>query len=837
MQRDAFIGALLALWLLPFKALPQNADIYGTVIDSLSRGPIPYAVITRVGQGKAKAATSRGTYFLSNLQPGTHLLSVDISGYKTKSMRVFVVANQHLQETIELVPTLEPQDQRGLRTTAVNPSSIHGFVSDSVTGERIPYANVVLAGQNKGTAANAPGFYFLSNMRSRENTLAFSAVGYAKVSLTIFIDPATDLELDVTLSPAPVTMQEVVVTGTGSGRVGQLSTSLHVLSQQEIKLTPVTAQQDLFHSIQILPGIVSTSDVSSRFYVRGGAADQNLILLDGMTIYHPYHALGIFSIFDPDIVKSVEVFTSAFPAEFGERLSSVVNITTKDPRNDRIFARAHANLLSAKVQIEGPIGRGISFLANSRRSISKATFRKIVKDDVPISFSDLFVKGTMLSGGNERLDVAYLSTFDALDYDDPYSPDYRWTTHAISGSASYLIADRTFVQVATYYGSFESERRFDPALNAAPTSSKVLDFGLRANATAYLKSENTVFFGFQFGFPRFLYDFVNSGGVMLKRDETFPFFSTWFQYQGHAGEFLYSVGMNNDLTNIFYRRNTDGLFQPRVSLTYRLSDWWRMKASYGHYTQKVMTVNNEDDVIPTFEGWTLIPEKWPVESADHFVLAVDGNLYDNLSLSSEVYYKHYGSLLNYNREKFDAVDPDYIAGKEDAYGAEFLVRTKVAFTDVYASYTLSWAKINNGGVVYYPRYDRRHHVNVLGLLRPIENADIFLRWEYGSGFPFTQTIGFFDRLTMRNAIPGQFQFETGIPYTLLGSKNAGRLPPYHRLDLGGSYHFSFSPFKGSVSFSLINLYSSRNIFYYDRATGKRIDMIPFFPSVGLTLEM
>ncbi|HLE33069.1 MAG TPA: TonB-dependent receptor, partial [Bacteroidota bacterium] len=313
-------------------------------------------------------------------------------------------------------------------------SSIHGIVSDSLTGERIPYANVMLVGLNRGTAANAEGFFLIPNLNPGTYELSVSSVGYRKKVETLVVPADKSLEVNVRLVSQAIETEEVVISGTRKGRLAEIATSIHVMSPKEIKLTPVTAQEDLFYSLQMLPGFVSTSDVSSRFFVRGGAGDQNLVLLDGMKIYSPFHALGVFSVFDPDIIKSVEVYTGAFPAEFGGRLSSVVNIYSKEPRLDRYSARAHVNSLSSKFALQGPLTGGISWMANGRKSLFANTFKKIVRDDVPLSFYDVYMKGTAQPGGNTKIDVAFLSTFDQLQYANPLNPDYLWKGNAFSAS-------------------------------------------------------------------------------------------------------------------------------------------------------------------------------------------------------------------------------------------------------------------------------------------------------------------------------------------------------------------------------------------------------------------
>ncbi len=237
-------------------------------------------------------------------------------------------------------------------------ADVRGVVSDSLTGERIPFANVVIVGTAKGAAANAVGFYLIPNVPPGSYEIAASAVGVGRRVKSVIIPASGVLEVHFRLPSAAIETEEVVVSAIGRRELTEINTSVHIFDQKDMKLNPVTAQPDVFHSLKIIPGIVSTSDVSSKFYVRGGAGDQNLVVMDGMKIYNPFHALGIFSVFDPDIVRSVEVYTGAFPAGFGGRLSSVVNMMTRDGRADRPFARAHVNFLSSKIQFESPVYSG-----------------------------------------------------------------------------------------------------------------------------------------------------------------------------------------------------------------------------------------------------------------------------------------------------------------------------------------------------------------------------------------------------------------------------------------------------------------------------------------------
>lgn len=714
---------------------------------------------------------------------------------------------------------------------------IRGVITDSTTSEKLPFANVVLVGTSKGAASNINGFYLIPNVPPGDYTLAVSSVGFEKKSLPIYVGLTGPVVINVALSATAVEMAEVVVTETGKRELKEINTSIHVLDQKDIKLVPVTVQEDVFRSIQILPGIVSTSDVNSHFYVRGGSGDQNLILLDGMKIYNPFHAFGIFSIFDSDIIKTTEVFTGAFPAGYGGRLSSVVSMTTRDGKAGGIAGRANVNFLSTKLQLEGPVLENYRWFVNARKSIFEKTFTRFLNRSTPLDFFDGFFKLTNVSDEDSKFSVQGFYSGDNLVNNNPLEPNYYWRTHAVGATASGLIQDRLFVNAVAYENFFEGKRDSKGSPTISPSTTKVQETGVRAEATYYSDNQDLYFFGFEFSFPTLEYRLINSLGTPRRLFGTRADAAIWVRYQTNVGAWKADAGLHGDVGSLFERGAGIEALQPRLNMSIGLVNDWKFKISYGRFTQNIITVNNEDDVISIFDAWIPIPEELESEQADHYVTGLEGNIIPQLSFNVQTYYKRYGSLVTYNRDKVDAQDPDYINSTGKAYGAEALLRYGIPIVDVYAAYTLGWTTIRNGSVEYPPRYDRRHTLNLLAVFHPLNVVDVTLRWEFGSGFPFTQTIGYYDRLQLNDIFnDGGYAGETGVPYSILGDKNAARLPSYHRLDLSAAYRFLLGPIRGTVGLHIINLYDRKNIFYFDRKTGQRINMLSLFPSATLNLE-
>jgi len=616
----------------------------------------------------------------------------------------------------------------------------------------------------------------------------------------------------------------------------EINTSIHVLDQREMKLVPVTIQEDVFRSIQVLPGIVSTSDVNSHFYVRGGGGDQNLILLDGMKIFNPFHAFGIFSVFDPDIIKTTEVFTGAFPPGYGGRLSSVVNMTTRDGKTAGIGGRANVNFLSTKLQLEGPVFENFQWLVNGRKSVFEHTLSKFLHQDAPVDFYDAFFKVTNQGDEDSHSSIQGFFSGDELVNDNPALPNYRWRTHAFGVTASGLIQERLFVHAVAYENYFEGKRDAKNSPSITPSTTTVRESGVKTEATYYSDNQDLYFFGFEFSFPKLEYKLINSVGANRRLFATRADVSMWIRYQANVGDIKVDGGLHMDVGSMLERGFETELVQPRLNASWILTNDWRIKVSYGRFNQNIITVNNEDDVISIFDAWIQVPDQLRSEQADHYVFGIEGNVLRELSTSFQTYYKHYGSLVTYNRDKVDARDPDYVNGTGQAYGFESLIRYGISFMDLYAAYTLGWTTITTNDFTFYPRYDRRHTLNFLAVFRPADGWELSFRWEVGSGFPFTQTVGYYDRLHLGGLFDGTFVDETGTPYSILGPKNEARLPTYHRLDGSLTYKFTVGPIKGTAGIHVINIYDQRNVFYFDRKTGQQVDMLPFFPSATLNVE-
>ncbi|MBI4535243.1 MAG: TonB-dependent receptor [Ignavibacteriae bacterium] len=368
-----------------------------------------------------------------------------------------------------------------------------------------------------------------------------------------------------------------------------------------------------------------------------------------------------------------------------------------------------------------------------------------------------------------------------------------------------------------------------------PAESSVEEVGIRSELTIYTESRDLFFGGFEVAFLDFNNKFSNASNTLRTYSASEAEVWAWIRHQRTFGRLKADIGLHSDVGSLFGRSLSLQALQPRLTLSYHVADMWRIRGSYGAFNQNVITISNEDDVISLFEAWIYVPDDLKPEEAHHVVLGVDGNVIPELGVSLQAYHKAYTSLVLYNREKIFPTDPDFVNGTGKARGIEAMIRFLLNPLDLSLAYTLGWTTVSANGFSYAPRYDRRHTVNVLGTLRILENFDVALRWEYGSGYPFSKTVAYYDRLTFGGIGAEPVYGGIGQQYSILGPKNAARLPSYHRLDAGITYRFAVRSMNGSIGISLINLYDNKNILYYDRKTGQRIDMLRFFPSATLTV--
>jgi hypothetical protein len=725
----------------------------------------------------------------------------------------------------------------GLRAQA-DRGGVKGFVTDSATGERLPLANILVKGTSIGAASDHNGFFFIGNIPPGRVVLRVTVIGYRLVEKEVAITAGKIANLSFQLPPSAVQMEGVEQVGERRVRY-DTEISTQPIGAAEIEMVPAAIERDLFRTISSMPGIVAPSDVSSQFYVRGGGGDQNLIVLDGMTIYNPFHALGIFSIFDADAVNEAEILKGGFPAQWGNRLSSVINIRTREGNRNRFSGKANVSQVSGKVLLEGPAPWDGSWMIAGRKSFLDRVLQKFVTQETPFDFYDLIARANHSTGESGRISLHTLFSGDVIRPASAAEPEYTWTNRAYGMSWFQMLENKYLLETSFSFSSFLGELRPRENEEITPRTSEVNDVYFNGAVTYYQPNGDMYGAGFMFRLPAFHYSFVNAANYARDVNERTSETGVWFRYKlKQLNPFSIEVGIRSDMFAAL-SANPGDAFEPRASLALDLTPTSSVKLSYSRVHQRMITITNEDDVVSLFETWIAIPEDSPAQRADHFILAYETGLplLPGLTGSVQGYYKNLSHLYEYNRDKVDAADPDFVSATGRSYGLEVFLEEKHPVFYGWAGYTLAYTERSVGALSYPPRYDRRHNVNIVAGIRPGGGWDFNVRWEYGSGLPFSQIIGFYDRLGFEGIFNNSgYTTEPGQPYTILGDKNAGRLPAYHRLDVSAAKTFELGFLRLTGEASVINVYNRKNMFYYNRVTGKRIDMLPILPTLTLRAE-
>ncbi|HTS00710.1 MAG TPA: TonB-dependent receptor, partial [Bacteroidota bacterium] len=491
--------------------------------------------------------------------------------------------------------------------------------------------------------------------------------------------------------------------------------------------------------------------------------------------------------------------------------------------------------------LEGPVMGDNSWLVSGRRSLFPETLEKLVPSAVPTSFYDLFFKGT-IGSASQRIGVRGFINDDRITPGDPVEPAHAWKSAAFAADCSGLITDRIYMDLTLNYSTSEIQRTGGPASPVPDAYSRIRDWTVRGEFDAYPESQDHYAVGFESSFPSISDVLPTRAGIQLPYDDSEGELWLWFRYLAAFGPVGVDAGFHTELRMISTSILGDGgiplrqILQPRLSVSCALGDSWLVKAAYGVYTQNIITISNEDDLISLFDAWLYLPDNLRPEEADHYVLGVEGSLTQRLSLSVQGYVKDYRSIALYNPDKIFPDDPDYLAGTGISSGVETLVRYGSAAADLYGSYVISRARVTAADATYAPRYDRTHAVKAMAVIHATPAVDVTLRWEYGSGYPYTQNAGWYSPLSLQGIGADPFPSGEGEPSRVLGAKNEARLPAYHRLDASVSVRFALEGFRGSAGVNCLNLENARNILYYDRTTGKTDYMMPFFPSAFMTVE-
>jgi CarboxypepD_reg-like domain/TonB-dependent Receptor Plug Domain len=714
---------------------------------------------------------------------------------------------------------------------------IRGTVSDSTTSETLAYGNVYIKELSRGTSTDERGNFIFPQIESEKTyTLIVTYVGYATKQVSAYTSKNKITHIDIGLRPGNIELGTVLKTADRVDSDGVVEVSLQRITVKELEKLPRGVEMDIFRSLQFLPGVSSTGDVTSKYYVRGSASHQNLVMINNSTIYNPFHALGMFSIIDPDIINNLDFYKGGFPADYSGRVSSVLNLITKDGNKNNYNLSATTSLLTGKLLAEGPIPNG-SFIISGRKTYSDQILKKFLNyKSIPLDFYDLSFKINYLNPDfmeDTKFSVHAFLSGDEINNNNLLREDFKWNNSVVGFNVFRISPESPMytemgLSVSNYNGEVipnysDSKKRKNELndityfldINYIYSSKDEINAGLRIeNIKTKLSIENT-------------------NGSMLSLNEHGTNISAFIKYK--------LLRLSNLGIDFGTRINATGLsnsnlevFEPRLNITYNVFPNVVLKLAWGIYQQNLVSLSSENDIISLFEPWIIIPNYIDVARSIHYVGGLGIRL-GKFSLDFEGYYKFVHNNPILNDKKFFPSDPDLISGKQESFGYETYLTFRDSPINATISYSLSWAYLENAEWLYNPRYDIRHSLNCMVDYNLGSGWMISAVWILNTGMPFTQNMGYYQKLSFDNTWDNYESLLNFAPQSILFGKNLGRLPAYHRLDFSLSKKFNFSFMKMYVDLSVINVYDRKNIFYFERDTGQRVNMLPIIPTATLKI--
>ena len=783
-----------------------------------------------------------------------------------------------------LITTLAILPPLGVRGQSTD---LTGTVADSLTNEVLPNVLVTLGESSFGVLTDAFGRFALVGLPAGPIRLTIEHLSYRTLVLEIAGVPTDPLR--VMLAPDAIELAGIRVRAQTPVMDASRGISQVSIAPDQVQVLPSLGEPDIFRSLQLLPGVSGTNDATSGLFVRGGTPDENLVLLDGMTVYHVDHFFGIFSAFNADAIKDVELYKSAYPARYGGRTSSVVNMIGRagDPQAFRMCAGA--NLLSGRTAVEIPLGDAAALMVSARRSytdvIQSSLFNNLFNtltdadeaaDTQPAGFggrrrrfqvqeatpsfyfydvnskltwtpTSRDVVATSLYSGADNLDES--STGQAIQFGGNAftTPDRQeitdWGNRGVSGRWFRQWGGRfsSDAQVAAsqYFSDGTREITSDQFANGFLEENRVQDLSLRLDNTWRAAPSSTVEFGalmtqsdVRYGFEQLQGDSVR-GSLTLAGDALQASGYAQHVWTGPAGLKLTTGarGTHSDATGRSY-------FEPRTSLEIPLG--WNLKAkgAWGRYNQFIKRVENEDVLEGSRDFWVLADSVLAPTSAEHSVLGISyetrGFLFD-----LEGYYKSLDGVTQFStrsrRGPGQAFTDLFFSGAGVAKGVELLVQKKTGPLTGWVSYSLSRVEYDlddfNRGEPFAASHDQTHELKTVGVYQ-VGPWTFSGTWVYGSGRPFT-------------APESEYSVEllngTSFSYIHVGGKNAELLPAYHRMDLGATRRFECDRFFYELNVSVFNAYGRNNVWYrkFDLSDSAvvvtDVTTLPFTPSIGFRM--
>jgi hypothetical protein len=756
-----------------------------------------------------------------------------------------VIKHIHILAAICLITIIPALAQTG---------EVRGFVYDKKTGEPLIFTTVFIQELMLGKQTDINGFYALSKLKEGNYTIKCAAIGYDTAIAKITITPGKITTQNLYAVAAVVKMDEATIFGDKQKARNDVKISVNTVTQKELKQLPAFGgEPDLAQYLQVLPGVVFSGDQGGQLYIRGGTPVHNKVLLDGMIIYNPFHSIGLFSVFDADVIRSADVYAGGFGAQYGGRIGAIIDVNTREGNKTRFGGKVSASPISSKILFEGPIskftegGASASYILSYKNSYLNKTAPLLYdyagKDGLPFSFSDLYAKASFISSSGSKINLFGFDFRDNVDY-----PQTQYNWKSSGGGANFYIVPEgsTIINGAVGYSQYKMNQT---EADGKPRESSINGFNINVNFS-YFIGKDDIKYGIEMNGFSTDYNYTNLYGRQLKQEEFTTELSGYIRYKKNWGRLVLEPGLR--VQN--YASLSEFTLEPRLAAKYNVTEKIRLKAAGGFYTQNLIAAVNDQDVVNLFYGFLSGPENLPrkfngqnvtsaLQRAWHYGAGIELDLGQHQEINIEGFYKDFTQLTNINRDKLydenDLTKPEYQRNDfaieiGSSYGMDFKYKYEFRKVYLWAVYSLTYVERFDGTRTYSPHFDRRHNVNLVATYTfdKKRSWNLNTRWNFGSGFPFTQTQGFYEKLnTGTPGDPLNQNGNIGVYYTDI---NKGRLPSFHRMDVSLSKKLTLKKNQTmTLTAAATNVYNRDNIFYFDRARFTRINQLPIIPTVGI----
>ena len=763
--------------------------------------------------------------------------------------------------------------------------SVSGYIYDSQTRETLIGANVFDTLNKKGTISNAYGFYSFTS-KNRNLTLEFSYIGYQKQSIHFLLNKDTTINIYLVAS---TDLEEVVITDkTYEQRFvrQEVPGKLEINPQIIAKMPTLTGETDLLKAVQMLPGVKSGTEGTTGLYVRGGNADQNLYLIDGIEVYNPNHLMGFISAFNTDAIKNIEFYKGGFPSEFGGRASSVMDIRTKDGNNEKIKGDFSIGLISAKLNIEGPIKKDkTTFSISMRRTYLDLLLKPLIKyetmgtkDKVDFGYHFYDINAKI----KHRLNVRNTLTFSIYKGNDKYKFSSEDDYMVLDKSKAKVIWGNTIATldwghqfssllfsnfsisynrykslVTTEYDSKNKGGDMDNYHTKFDFNSGVEDITFKNNYNFYLNGWNSLNFGINYIYHHYTPEITKAISLESGENTVSPYM---VDNQENAHEFvLYMEDIMNFTENIslreglrfdYYRVNgvSYKFLQPRFSARYSFRDNFSVKIGYAMMNQNIHLLTNGLFALPT-DLWVPVTSKIKPIVTHQISGGIFTQAIGELDISVEGYYKWLYNVIDYkdgvssfnNSENWQE---KVAQGDGKAYGVEFTAQKNKGHFSGWIAYTLSWNKrlykgkeINNG-YEFYDRFDVRHQFNAVVSLELTKHWEVTAAFVINSGSRTNIAVANYYNPIRDLGLSSEINDSWLI--NVYGERNNFRMPSYQRLDLSLAHHKNTKRGERIWSLNIYNAYNHKNAFFVFPSNKpnklKAYSIMPIIPTISYSFK-